>query len=233
MDTRSKKSRKSLTSMSSRSENQKREDRQKSYDSPNECWRDEHLPANERLFITQRGCKNASNYHENECKAFDEYIGKMTTYTFRGTKIDYKHSMLTYYTRSLSENMEGRATAHILPIQHMYGPVDLLKKKLNSNEKKFLGQISILKETDEAFWKRKRKPRGFSYWPDIFTFINSQDDSRTKKLKKEALRSCLDRRITFMIDCVYDCSEKVVERYLKIHLDFILMLQILCVKNKA
>lgn len=125
MDTRS---RKSLRSISSRSENQKRENRQKSYD-------DEHLPSNE------------SNYHENECEAFDEYIAKMTTYTIRKTKIDYKHSMLTYYRRNLAEDMEGRSTAHILPIQHMYGPVDLLKKNLNSREKKFLAEIDIRKRT--------------------------------------------------------------------------------------
>lgn len=52
------------------------------------------------------------------------------------------------------------------------------------------------------------------------------------KEKKLALRSCLNRRISFMKDCVYDCGS-VSERYLKLHMDFIVTLQVLAAKLDA
>ena len=168
----------------------------------------------------------------NECNEFDDYISEMSIYTRKisGSMItkDYRKTMLNFYKR-VSDNL----IPQILPMSHMIGSIDILKKKLNESEKRFYENIDLLKNDKQAYWKGKRKPIGFDSWPDKFRFINHDDTRQVKSRKRRALRECLNRRITFMKDCVYACSDKITHRYLKLHLDFIVKLQILAVHNRA
>ncbi len=221
-----------VDTLSTASEKEKRHKREKVYNTPNECWRDEDLPSNERLFIETRKCKDAAAYHDVECNEFDDFVSEMSAYTRRvaGSMVtkDYRKTMLNYYHRVSSDLIPA-----ILSMSHMIGSIDILKTKLSESDKRFYRNIQLDKITNPDYWRGKRKPVGFDVWPDVFRFVNPGDNRQTKTRKRRVLRECLNRRITFMKDCVYACSDKILHRYLMMHLDFIVNLQILAVTIDA
>ena len=231
-----------VDSFSTQTQSEKRQKSTNMYKSPNDWWHDEQHPQHQKLYVEDRGCKNASNYHdpEHECHSFDEYVAKLCHPSCAKTALG-----TDFYRRV---NIEDDDKVYkLFPIQHIFGEIDILKTRLTKKEKKILSGFELVKRsTDfvkETLKKREnnkkkeirvepRLPAKFAEWPDQFKLVYEGDSVRVKKEKKLALRNCLNRRISFMKDCVYDCGS-VSERYLKLHLDFIVTLQVLAAKLNA
>ena len=231
-----------VDSLSTQSQSDKRRKKTLTYDAPNDCWHDSDLPQNQKLYVDDRICKKASNYHDpgHECHKFDDYVSEICHPSCRKTALGPD-----FYKKV---NLDDSGIMYILfPLQHMFGDIDILKTKLSKKEKKILSGFElirrpsgIVKETLKKRESKKKKdkrvdprlPAKFDEWPKSFTLIHKKDSSKVKSEKKTSLRDCLNRRISFMKDCVYDCGT-ISERYLKIHLDFIVSLQILAAKLDA
>lgn len=212
----------------------------KKYTDPFKCWDDKDFPQNHVTFKQERNCPEAGKPHVSggSCYDFDDFVGEMTHPTFRD-----KALLEPYYEVNIPSKSDiVYATFYI---QRTYANIDILKKRLTEKEKKILSRPNItkannLKDILVAKEKKKRKekrkqvrlPIGFSEWPDVFKYINERDDKTTKDKKRRALRDCLNRRIDFMNDCVYDCGD-ISQTWINAHLDFIIILQILAAKNNA
>ena len=175
---------------------------------------------------------------EESCYDFYEFVGEMTHPTFRDKALQEPYYEIYHPTDS------GIVHATFY-IQHTYANIDILKKRLTKKEKDLLSRNNITKADDlkdilvakeKKKHKEKRKqvrlPTGFSGWPIVFHYINERDDASTKNKKRKALRDCLDRRIDFMNDYVNDFGD-MNQTWIKAHIDFIILLQILAAKNNA
>ena len=217
----------------------KQKNEKKKYTDPFKCWNDTDFPQNHVTFKQERNCPESGNPHSvgGSCYDFDEFVGEMTHPTFRD-----KALQKPYYEINTPESDVVYATFYI---QHVFANIDILKKKLTESEKRILKRANInkvrnlkdiLKEKEKKKRKEKRKqvrlPPKFSEWPNVFEYINEKDDTSTRNKKRKVLRECLNRRIDFMNDCVYDCGD-ISQTWINAHLDFIIILQILAAQNNA
>jgi hypothetical protein len=190
----------------------------KSYNTPNDCWHDEDFPQNQRFFLNRRQCRSAAQYHENECSKFDDALEDIG-----GPQ--YRSKLLNFYDKWMSA--DENAKVRTLDVKnHRYGEIDILRVDMPKSHIKILKNMKLEKRDIEKI-KQKDRPSSYSNWPERFSYIDSNDTPVVRRRKMKHLSHCIARRVTFMNDCVYDCSENIVSRYLKIHLDFILKLQIL------
>lgn len=218
----------------------KQKTEKKKYPDPFKCWNDTDFPQNHVKFKQERNCPEAGNPHSagGSCYDFDDFIGEMTHPTFRDKALQKPY----YEILVPSDSDVVYATFYI---QHVFSNVDILKKKLTEKDKSILKRTKIIKVRDlkdilKTKEKKKRKdkrkqvrlPPKFSEWPTVFEYINDKDDTSTKNKKRKALRECLNRRIDFMNDCVYNCGD-ISQTWINAHIDFIILLQILAAQNNA
>ena len=226
------------------------------FNKPSDCW-----PTDEQKFLS-RNCTAGQRYHDlnGNCCDIDGYIQDKTHDKYRKSAISDKfYKVLNSEGNDLSSMWELNPLQHkfgtidILK-QNMTNSekeslsLFIISKRLTDNVKKDLKterdkrkkkvnrQINMNKNERTAVINKiveeTKMPINFTDWPERFTFVTDEDSSVTKRNKKKALRDCLNRRITFMRDCVYDCG-RVSETWIKLHMDFILKLQILAIQLHA
>jgi len=197
------------------------------------------------------------NYHYNEIEFcdFDKYIEDKTHNKYSKTALGNK-----FYEILIP--IGGGLVWEMSPLQHKYGYIDILKTKMNKKEIEILSSFRIFKIGTEKlkrnlecdlkkfkarvqkkekherekliknYSKENNVPCNYEEWPIMFELIQKDDSLVKKKIKREKLRECLNRRIAFMKDCVYDCG-KINQKWVEGHMDFIVKLQILAATHGA
>ena len=144
------------------------------------------------------------------------------------------------YIDILKTNMNQKEIKILSGFKILKIETEQLKRGLKSDLKKFKSRVNkkagmSVHEREQLIKKYSKEnsvPRNYEEWPEIFKLIRNDDSSSQKKIKREKLRECLNRRITFMRDCVYDCG-KINEKWIEGHMDFIVKLQILAATHNA
>lgn len=226
----------------------------KEFQKPSDCW-----DINNQ-FKGKRGCKEIQKYHNmnRECYDFDQYIEDKTHHRYRKTALGkqfyqiftppssglvWEISPLQHkfgYIDILKTNMNKEEIEILSGFKILKIETEKLKHDLKSDLKKTKERIKKKKGMSiyekehliKKYSKENSVPRNYEDWPDIFKLIRNDDSSNQKKRKKEKLRECLNRRITFMRDCVYDCG-KINTEWIEGHVDFIVKLQILAATHNA
>ena len=210
------------------------------FNKPSDCW-----PTNEEKFIS-RNCTAGQRYHDIDGyiqdKISDKFYkvlnseGNDLSSMWELSPLQHKFGSIDILKQTMT-NSEKESLSLFFISKRMTDKVKKdLKTEREKRKKKVNRQTNMNRNERIAVIKKiveeTKMPTNFTDWPERFTFVSNEDSSVTKRNKKKALRDCLNRRITFMRDCVFDCG-RVSETWIKLHMDFILKLQILAIQLGA
>lgn len=172
-----------------------------------------HSAEHKNYFFRHLGCDK--DYHElpQGCLGFDKWVETVATPAYKRTFFSYYEIISKdvrlpapeYYTRKVVTDPEVQhRLARCFIVQKDWGEVPL-----PTNPAK--------RKTFETLFKR--------VWPKSFDYSTIQRGStRTMKLLKQSIKTCISYRIWFRKECVVQCSPTIDT---KSHDHFLLILQIL------
>ena len=234
-----------------------RRDTKDAFKDAKDCW-----PTDNSKFIDRRECHKGQKYHDKGgyCYEIDGHIENQCHHLYSKTALSHRfyrivntegESISTIWEMSpllhqfgsidiLQQKMKANDKKTLSTFVILKRNQEVVKKELEKerkkNQKKINKQIGIHPDQRRILLRKNidetKLPQNFSDWPMVFTLISNKDNSKLSKKKKKDLRDCLNRRITFMRDCVYDCG-KIESSWISKHLDFILKLQIMAIQSEA
>ena len=111
----------------------------------------------------------------------------------------------------------------LLPLQHMFGDIDILRKNLKKKDVKVLKQFYLYKDFKCNFTKD---------WPDYFELIEPGESKNSILDKKIALQASIDIHVDFLKKRVYCLKyEKIDIKMLTCRIELLLYLHIIMARE--
>ena len=111
----------------------------------------------------------------------------------------------------------------LFPLQHMFGDIDILNKKLKNKDVNVLKQFVLYKESKCNFTKD---------WPKYFHLIEVGDFNNVILDKKNALQECIDIHVDFLKKRVYSLEhDKIDIKMVTCRIELLLYLHIIMARE--
>lgn len=179
--------------------------------SPDECHN--YSKDHKRYFIRELGCD--IDYHELQrgCLAFDKWVEKIATPTYKKTFFSY-YNVIHEEGRLPSSEYYARQIVKDKKVQHKLARCFIVKKDIKDVP---LPRDQKHRQAFEHLFKK--------VWPRTFDFSTVQRGSaRIMATLKKSIETCLVYRLWYRQECVINCSSTIDTTS---HDKFLLVLQVL------